>query len=371
MNFSTKVTPNTGEPLPYRGPGIIELRPELHDMKIIGVEEHTTFPTLVKRIPRNSHPAHIMTQLMNSAYPQIRKMEQLADNNKIRIKEMDDGGMSMQILSLSGALNSTHLGIEVSQAGVDLARDINNEMKKAVDAHPTRFCALAELPLHAPDEAVTELRRCVKELSFVGAMMSGSVGGNGIFLDDPQFDTLLSTFEELDVPLFLHPGIPAKPVWDTYYHFPGRPDISGAVGLAGWGWHNDAAVHILRLALSGAFDRHRRLKIVTGHLGEMIPMMMQRFDAMLDERVLGFERSVGEMLRSQVWISISGMYSLAPTQLAIATWGVDRILFANDYPYIDLKGAKDYIRALGDVLSPADLRKICQTNAEALFKIEA
>ena len=175
------------EPFPYRGPGIIELRPELHDMKIIGVEEHTTFPTLVKRIPRNSHPAHIMTQLIISAYPQIRKMEQLADNNKIRIKEMDDGGMSMQILSLSGALNSTHLG--------------------------------------------------------------------------------------------------------------------------------------------------------------------------LDERVLGFERSVGEMLRSQVWISISGMYSLAPTQLAIATWGVDRILFANDYPYIDLKGAKDCIRALEDVLSPADLRK--------------
>ena len=77
------------------------------------------------------------------------------------------------------------------------------------------------------------------------------------------------------------------------------------------------------------------------------------------------------MLRDQVWVSISGMFSLPPTQAAIATWGIDKVLFANDYPFIHKQGVQDYIGALGDVLSPADLRKICQANAEELLKMKA
>jgi len=268
-------------------------------------------------------------------------------------------------------INSTHLAGKDSQAGVQLARDINDEMKKAVDAEPKRFKAFAELPFHEPQEAIKELRRCVKELGFVGAMLSGSVSGNGIYLDAPEYDAVLSAFEEHDVPLYLHPGVPPKAVWDTYYKFDDNPLLSAAFGLAGWGGHNEVAIHVLRLALSGALDRHRKLNLIVGHQGEMMPMMMQRFETIFGPKVFGYERTVGEMLRSQVWVAISGFFSIPPTMTVIATWGVDRVLFANDYPFIKIEGVQDFIRALGDMVSPADLRKICQTNAEDLLKIKA
>ena len=344
-----------------------ELSDELRDMKVIGVEEHTTFPELLKRIPHNDHASQIFFQSAQHP-PMAFARTRIANLGEQRLKDMDESGVTLQILSLAGAVNSTHVAEE---EGVQLAREINDELKKAVDAHPKRYKAFAELPMHAPQEAIKELHRCVKELGFVGAMVSGSIGGNGKFLDSPEFDVVLSAFEELDVPLYLHPGVPPKPVWDTYYTFPDNPALSAAFGLAGWGWHNEVAIHVLRLALSGALDRHRGLKVIVGHQGEMMPMMMQRFDTILDERTFGFQRSVGKMLRDQVWISISGMFSLPPTQAAIATWGIDRVLFANDYPFIPIQGVQEYIGALGDLLSPADLRKICQTNAEDLLKIKA
>ena len=70
-------------------------------------------------------------------------------------------------------------------------------------------------------------------------------------------------------------------------------------------------------------------------------------------------------------LAISGLFSLPPTQIAIQTWGVDRILIANDYFYVDAQRVPDFVRALGDMIGLSDLRKICQTNSEALFKIEA
>jgi hypothetical protein len=137
----------------------------------------------------------------------------------------------------------------------------------------------------------------------------------------PRIRGCVSTFEELDVPLFLHPEIPPKAVYDTYYSLPEQPQLSATFSLAGWGWHNGVAVRVLCLALSGVLDRHRKLKIVIGHQGEMMPMMMQRFNSIYAQEAFGFQRSVGEMLRSQVWIAISGLFTLPPVQAAISNWG--------------------------------------------------
>ena len=283
----------------------------------------------------------------------------------------ENGAIAIQILGMSGAVNSTHLVGEKESAAAKVAKEVNNELKRAVDANPGRFKAFAELPMHIPSEAVKELRRCVTELGFVGAMFSGSVSGDGKFLDAPEFGPVLSTFEELDVPLFLHPGVPPKAVWDTYYDIPGKPEISVRFGLGGWGWHNEVAIHVLRLVLSATLDRHPRLKLIIGHQGEMLPSMMQRADQVFDVVALGLKRSVGETLRAQVWISVSGFFSPALTQTSIAIWGVDRVLFGVDYPFTNLNTVPEYLRALGELVSPSDLKKICQTNAEDLLKIKA
>lgn len=344
------------------------MRPELRNMKVIGVEEHCTFPELLKRLPtKGRHSAEIYQNVLDNpslAYAKGRT----ANLSEQRLKDMDEGGMAVQILSLGGSNNSMLLpGAE----GVRLAQDINNELKKAVDANPTRFKGLAELPMHIPEEAVKELHRAVKELGFLGALTSGSISGTGKFMDGPEYDQVFSAFEELDVPLFLHPGIPCQAVYESYYSIPNKPQISAAFALAGWGWHNEVAVHVLRLCLSGALDRHPKLKIVVGHQGESMPMMIQRFDSMFPEDAFGFKRSVGEMLRTQVWIAISGLFTLPPTQAAISTWGVDKVLFAADYPFQDTQRMPEFLKALGDVVAPSDMLKICQTNAEELFKFKA
>ena len=360
--------PTFAPPAASKGPGTIHMRPELHDMKVIGVEEHTTFPSLLKRLPKDGrHSAQVYAEIIE--HPSLAYAKgRTADLGTQRLKDMDEGGISIQILSLGGSNNSMLLpGAE----GVRLAQDINNELKKAVDAHPTRFKALAELPLHQPEEAIKELYRAVNELGFVGALVSGSISGEGKFMDGPEYEPVFSAFEDLDVPLFLHPGIPPKQVYDMYYSIPGKPRLSAAFALAGWGWHNEVAVHVIRLCLAGVLERHPKLKIVVGHQGEMMPMMIQRFDSMYAEEAFGFKRSVGEMLRSQVWIAISGLFTLPPTQAAISTWGVDKVLFANDYPFQDAQRVPDFIKALGDIVAPSDLRKICQTNAEQLFKFKA
>lgn len=350
------------------GPGNLYLRPELHDLKIIGVEEHVTFPAILSQIPFSDQAQYSKTIFGDlSSYPAFdyaKRRVTVVDDQ--RIKDMNDGQIAMQILSLAGPVNST---LAEPALGLKLAEQINDKLKEAVDRYPSRFAALGELPFQAPALALHELHRCVKDLGFVGIMLCGSVGGNGEFLDDPKFDDLLTAFEDLDVPLYLHPGIAPKAVIDSYYTFSGKPLLTAQMAGSGWGWHNEVAIHVIRMAVSGTLDRHPRLKLVVGHQGEMMPMMLQRFDSMFDPKIFGLQRSIGEILRSQVWIAISGLFSIPPTMAAIQTWGVDHVLFANDYPFIPSQNVSNYVRALGDLVAPSDLRKICQTNAEALFKM--
>ena len=351
-------------------PGISHFRSELENLKVIGVEEHSFFPHLINSFPDDGACAHpkAMLKALRGRSANSEKIRRLVDLGEGRIKDMNEFGISIQILGFTGGMNSTHLDPE---AGLILSQQINNGHYEAVKANPTRLRALAELPVHAPELAIQELRRSVTELGFVGAMFSGSIASTGEFLDHPKYDNLLSEFESLDVPLFLHPGLTPKPVMDCYYTIPDSPNLSVLLGGMGWGWHNEVAIHIIRLAITGTFERHPTLKIVIGHQGEMLPMMIQRLDAVFDRETFGYKRTVGEMLRSQVWIAISGMFTLPPTQAAIHTWGVDRVLYANDYPHVQPEGSPRFLQALADIIAPSDMRKICQTNAERLFRITA
>lgn len=357
-------------PITTSGPGTCYLRPELKNIKTIGVEEHVLFPDITKDIPNSGPGGYAKSMLMKLLDHEalVYARGRATDVGAQRIQDMDEGGVAVQVLSFGSAVNTTHAEHE---AGLRMAQQINNRLKLAVDANPSRFRALAELPVQSVHHAIEELRRCVKQMGFVGAMIAGSIGGTGRFLDDPEFDDLLSEFEVLDVPLYLHPGITPEPVQSVYYDIPGKPAASAAMGAMAWGWHNEVAIHVLRLAVAGTLEKHPKLKIVVGHQGEMMPMMMQRFDGTLDPKTTGLRRSVGETLREQVWIAISGMFSLPVTQIAVQTWGVDRVLFANDCPFVDAQRVPNFVAALGDVLGPSDMKKILQTNTEELFKFKA
>ena len=272
-----------------------------------------------------------------------------------RIAILDHFGITVQVLSWDGPGADLLHG----EAGVGFAKQVNDRLAAIVATHPDRYAGLAHLPLTSPEASADELQRCITHLGFKGAMIRGATDGR--FLDDQMYDSLLSRAEALDVPLYLHPGVPPKPVRDAY--FSGLPEpLDFFLSIAGWGWHADAAIHVLRMALSGALDRHPKLQLVIGHLGEGLAELLTRFDQVLTPQLRrGTTRGVREMLVQHVHVTISEFGYPAMFQTVLETFGPDRILASLDYPFVPLEGATQFLQALP--VSSSDLEKIMYANA--------
>ncbi len=148
---------------------------------------------------------------------------------------------------------------------------------QAIAGHKQRFAAFAALPTAVPEAAADELERTTQELGFKGAMLHGLA--NGVFLDDKRFWPIYARAEKLDVPIYLHPAHPHPDVQRIYYDdyvkdFP-------MVARPAWGYTVETATIAIRLVLSGVFERHPKLKIILGHLGETLPFLVWRIDQAL------------------------------------------------------------------------------------------
>jgi predicted TIM-barrel fold metal-dependent hydrolase len=286
--------------------------------------------------------------------------DNLDDVDGLRLRSMDEAGIDVQVLSVVGA------GADLlpPDAGPAFARRYNDELAAIVHRHPDRFSAFAHLPLTAPEAAADELERTVRDHGFCGALINGHTGEK--FLDDPRFDPVLERAAALGVPLYIHPGIPPESVRRAYYDgF--DPAVSYTFANAGWGWHAETAVHILRLVLSGALDRHPKLQLIIGHMGEGLPAMLARCDDTFGRVATGLQRSVSETILDQVAITIAGFFTLPPFMGALLTFGAERILFSVDYPFASNRVARDFLDSLP--VSPSDKENIAHGNAERLLKL--
>jgi predicted TIM-barrel fold metal-dependent hydrolase len=220
--------------------------------------------------------------------------------------------------------------------------------------------------MQSPDEAAKECARAVKELGFVGAMVNGTTEGK--FLDDPSYDGILAAAEQLDVPIYIHPHIPPLAVREAY--FSNLPEGAGRVlETAGWGWHSEVAVHVLRMVVAGTLDKHPKLKIIIGHMGEMLPMMLDRAAQVFSADIDHLKRTVPQTILDQVWITTSGIFNEPPLYAALTTFGIDRIMFSIDYPYSTHMMGREFLNKIW--LAPADMAKFCHGNADALLKLKA
>jgi predicted TIM-barrel fold metal-dependent hydrolase len=324
-------------------------------MRIVALEEHFTGPSLVRRID-----AETIARRGFQAGPGRVPDELLADLGAGRVGDMDAAGITMQVLSASGPGADLLDGAE----GTAFARDINNILRAAVAEHPDRFAAFAQLPMRSPPVAADELERAVRDLGFCGALINGMTQDR--FLDDPRFDPILARAEQLDVPIYLHPSLPPEAVRKAYYD--GLPRSAGFLLSAGaWGWHSEVAIHVLRLVLSGALDRHPRLRLIIGHMGEGLPAMLVRADNVLGRDAAHLTRSVRQTILDQVSITTSGLFTLPPFEVALAVFGVDRVMFSIDYPYSSNRQGRDFLDALD--LPAADLAKVAHGNADRLLKL--
>jgi predicted TIM-barrel fold metal-dependent hydrolase len=145
------------------------------------------------------------------------------------------------------------------------------------------------------------------------------------------------------------------------------PIVTEMLAGAGWGWHIETAIHVIRLILGGAFDRYPKLQIVIGHMGEALPFMLQRLDVM-PMSMTKLNRPVSNYLRENVYYTFSG-FNFTPTFLDLMLQvDVDRIMFSADYPYASMAQARTFLDQLP--VSTADRTRIAHENAEQLLGIE-
>jgi predicted TIM-barrel fold metal-dependent hydrolase len=329
-------------------------------MRIVALEEHFSVPSLSRRIAqdvifrRGFRPRKITPGAPNP-------MELLPEIAEGRLKSMDDAGISVQVLSNAGPGPDLLPGAD----GIALAHEINDHLAAAVARHPDRFAGFACLPLQSPDACPAELERAVKQLGFVGTMVNGTTEGR--FLDHPSYDGLLAAAVALDVPIYIHPHIPPEAVRQAY--FSELPEGAARVlETAGWGWHSETAVHVLRMVVAGTFDRHPKLRIIIGHMGEMLPMMMARADQVFQHDIGHLERPITRTILDQVWLTTSGIFDQPPFLAALQTFGIDRIMFSVDYPFAPNKKGRAFLDNVA--LAPVDKAKLAHGTADALLKLK-
>lgn len=289
----------------------------------------------------------------------------LLDIHDTRLRQMDAHGMEMMLLSLNAP---TVQAMPDPRKADEVARRANDYLAEQVAKRPDRFQGLAALPMQDPELATRELQRCVRELGFRGVLVNGFSQLNqeisAVYYDLPQYWPFWAEVEALDVPFYLHPRNPLPsmaPIYD------GHPWLLGPT----WAFAQETAVHALRMMASGLFDKHPRLAIILGHLGEGLPYNMWRVDnrngwAKAPPRYPA-KKKLGEYFQANFYLTTSGNFRTQTLIDAMLEIGADRILFSTDWPFENVDHAADWFDSAS--ISEADRIKIGRTNAEKLFKL--
>lgn len=280
---------------------------------VITLEEHCTFPGVGDETPFFSE--------IWKTFPDMR--ERLLDKSTRRLADMDEGHVSVQVLSqLPGVGNENPEG----------CRKANDETAETVRGAGGRHAGFAALAMKYPDKAALELERAVTQLGLVGAMIDNHLPDMTHY-DDEKYWAVFAMAEKLDVPIYIHPA----PASDALMRerFIGNYHQATAEGLmtGAWGWHEELGLHIVKLYAAGLFQRHPKLKIIIGHMGEMIPMMIDRIDRLkFFERggVVGKFRDVWE---NNIWVTTSGIFSLRTLEMLLKVTSLGKVLYSVDSPF--------------------------------------
>ena len=320
----------------------------------IGLEEHFALDETV------GESLNLMPEVV---WPELR--HRLLDIQETRLRLMDEHGMEMMLLSLNAP--TVQAVASVSGAG-DLSRRANAFLAEQVARRPDRFQGLAALPMQDPEAAARELARCVPELGFKGALVNGfseieAVDGP-VYYDLPQYLPFWAEVDALDVPFYLHPRNPLAADARIYK---GHPWLLGPT----WAFGQETAVHALRLMASGLFDRHPKLTIVLGHMGEGLPYSMWRIDNrnawMKVKPAYPAQKKFAEYFQQNFYLTTSGNFRTQTLIDAILEIGADRILFSTDWPFENIDHAAIWFDSAS--ISEADRLKIGRLNAQKLFKL--
>ncbi|MDT8398763.1 MAG: amidohydrolase family protein [Pseudomonadales bacterium] len=284
----------------------------------------------------------------------------LVDLGDERLADMDATGIDRQILSL------TSPGVQAfdRDTAVALARSSNDQVAAAVKKHPDRFSALCAIAPQAPELAAQELERCAK-LGFCGIINNSHTHGE--YLSDPKFWAIFEAAEAMDMPIYIHPNTPPRGMIG--------PMLEAGLDGAIFGFGVETGMHLLRIMTAGVFDRFPKLRIIVGHMGEALPYWLYRLDYMHAASVKAqryqsmqpTQKKISDYLRENVYITNSGVAWEPAIKFAQQVLGVDRVMYAMDYPY---QFVPQEVRDLDAMtMSDHDKKLFYQGVAEKVFKL--
>ena len=328
-------------------------------MKKIALEEAIAPLDMAKYLHKN---------LVNSEMKQLKV--DLADFTEQRLQVMDRCDVSQMVLSLTSPGME---GVADLKKAPELATRWNDFLCEGIHRNRDRLKGFACLPMADPEAAAQELRRAVLDLGFVGALINGytrDASGKPLYYDAPEYYVFWQTAVELNVPIYIHPRVPANDHPDSIYHH--YPEIQGSE----WGFHTETGEHILRLILSGLFDVFPSLQLIIGHMGEILVFWARRIDHRLEAEGWGLREetasrrraySVTHYLQNNLHVTTSGYFCDAALRHVIDIVGIDRVCFSIDYPYENCRLACDWFDKLD--LAKADKEKIAHINAARLLRL--
>jgi predicted TIM-barrel fold metal-dependent hydrolase len=314
---------------------------------IIALEEHYFDPSWNANLDERHHTPR-------PPIPLIKRMEDLGE---ARIREMDEAGIDLQVLSLNSP-GSQGLREDIA---VEWTKGANDRLHAAVRNHPTRFAGFASLPTADPKAAADELERAVTKLGFKGGVIHSLT--EGPYLDHQRYWPIFERAAALDVPIYLHPAEPHASVMDVY--FKDYAKTHPMFIRAGWGFMLETGTQAMRLVLSGLFDKHPGVKFILGHLGETIPFLMERIDESLsrDTPMKNFR----EVFSGHFYVTTSGFFSDPALQCCIDEIGIDKIMFSVDWPFASNAKGTQWMK--NSKLPAADKNKILSENAKRILKL--
>jgi len=294
---------------------------------------------------------------------------------ELRLKIMDRYDGYVQILTLA---NPPVEVIADARTSPELIRLANDEMAEIVAKHPDRFPGfVASLPMNNPDAAVAEIDRAIDALGATGVQIYTNVAGRP--LDLPEYRPIFARMDERDLPIWMHPARPAG-----FADYAGEARSKFDIWWA-FGWPYETSAAMARLVFSGIFDRHPGLKIITHHMGAMIPFCAGRVGGGLDQlgsrtddpddmAALGrlskrpidyFKMFYGDTALFGAWHAMES---------GLAFFGADHILFGTDMPFDPEQGPgfiRDTIAAMERMrATPEEKAAIYAGNAKRLLKLK-
>ena len=277
-----------------------------------------------------------------------------------QIPFMDENGIDVHVLQPSPMIFSYHLPAEVND---EFSQAFNNETARHIAPHRNRFWGSAQLPMQDLELAAAELARAVRDLGLKSCSIGYALGG-GRTLSDPECAAFLSTVEELDVPILLHPVALGQDL--------DRPAAGGEwlkrhqVDWA-WGYLFTETVAVVGLIFSGTLGRHPNLRVMIPHGGGMIPFQIGRLG--YHANVYGtVDRLAEEGLPTDILGYLSQLYfdtvvhDPRALRLLIDVMGEDNVVLGPNYPGWDNAPIWETIRTM-DGISEATKEKILGGNA--------